>query len=219
MWKVDLHCHSRYSRDCQSDPKKLIETARRCGLDKIAITDHNNLHGARVIYDMAPDLVIIGEEIATISGEVIAYFVTSEVPRGLMLLETIQRLRDQGAVISIPHPLDRMRGSAVGYANLVAVIDLVDAVEVWNARCIQVEDNVRARTIAQQYSKLVTAGSDAHTLGEVGAAYVQVQPFTNAQEMRVSLAAAQVIGRISPPWVHLASTWAKWQRRIAGRQG
>ncbi|MCC7353734.1 MAG: PHP domain-containing protein, partial [Anaerolineae bacterium] len=143
MWKVDLHCHTRHSRDSLTEPVKLLAAIRSKGLDKVAITEHNNLRGALALHALAPELVIVGEEIRTQKGELIAYFVTEEVPRGLSLEETIARLRAQGAVISVPHPCDALRGSAIGEANLLAIIEQVDAVEIWNARCLRPEDNTR----------------------------------------------------------------------------
>ena len=100
-WKVDLHSHTIYSTDCLTRPKALIRRARELGLDKIAVTEHNNLAGALAAKALAPDLVIVGEEIKTTQGEIIAYYVREEVPRGLSPQETIARLRSQGAVISI----------------------------------------------------------------------------------------------------------------------
>ncbi len=104
MWKVDLHSHTIYSKDCLTRAADLITRARAVGLDKIAVTEHNRLDGALAAKKLAPDLVIVGEEIMTTHGEIIAYFVSEVVPRGLSPQETIRRLRDQGAVISIPHP-------------------------------------------------------------------------------------------------------------------
>ena len=218
MWKVDLHCHTRFSRDSLTEPAKLLEAIRRKGLDKVAITEHNNLRGALALHALAPDLVIIGEEIRTLEGELIAYFVTEEVPRGLTLRETIAWLRAQGAVISVPHPCDSLRGSAIGEENLLSIIEQIDAVEVWNARCLRAGDNDRSLTIARRYGKLTTAGSDAHTPGEVGAAYVELPPFGNADEMRASLARARVVGQLSPARVHLASTWASLWRHLVGNR-
>ena len=93
LWKVDLHCHSWFSRDCWMNPRAIIETALERGLDKLAITEHNNVEGARLLKRLAPDLIIVGEEIKTTAGEFIAYFVTEEVPKGLSPEETLARLR------------------------------------------------------------------------------------------------------------------------------
>ena len=182
------------------------------------MTEHNNLAGALAAKKLAPDLVIVGEEIKTTHGEIIAYFVQEEVPRGLSPQETIARLREQGAVISIPHPLDSVRRSAMGREHVLTIIDLVDALEVRNARCVRPRDNAAAAEMAAQYGKLVTAGSDAHTLGEIGRCGLEMPPFEdNAESFRAALAQAQPIGVESPFWPHFASTYAKWRKRIVPR--
>ena len=217
MWKVDLHSHTIYSRDCLTQSAALIARARALGLDKIAVTEHNNLSGALAAKALAPDLVIVGEEIKTTHGEIIAYFVKECVPRGLSPQETIARLRDQGAVISIPHPLDSLRRSAMGLENVLSIIDQVDALEVRNARCVRPADNEAAVALAQAYGKLVTAGSDAHIPFEVGRAYVTMPPFDDdAESFHDALAQAQPQGAVSPFWPHFASTYAKWHKRLFG---
>lgn len=216
MWKVDLHTHTIYSKDCLTQTARLLEQARRIGLHKVAVTEHNRLDGALAAKALAPDLVIVGEEILTTHGEIIAYFVKREVPRGLSPAETIARLRDQGAVISIPHPLDSLRRSAMGLANVLTVIDQVDALEILNARCVLARDNLAAATLAQAHGKLVTAGSDAHTPAELGRCYLELPSFEdNADSFLASLAKAQVGGAISSFWPHFASTYAKWRKRVA----
>lgn len=215
LWKVDLHTHTIYSKDCLTQTAKLVEQARRVGLQKVAITEHNRLDGALVAKAMAPDLIIVGEEIKTTHGEIIAYFVKEEVPRGLSPQETIARLRAQGAVISIPHPLDSVRTSAMRLTNVLQVIDQVDALEVLNARCVLDRDNVAAAALAQEYGKLLTAGSDAHTPAELGRCYLEMPPFEdNGESFLAALAQAKVGGIISPFWPHFASTYAKWRKRF-----
>lgn len=216
MWKVDLHTHTIYSKDCLTQTAKLVEQARRVGLQKVAVTEHNRLDGALVAKAMAPDLVIVGEEIKTTHGEIIAYFVKEEIPRGLSPEEAIARLREQGAVISIPHPLDSVRGSAMRLANVLTVIDQVDALEVLNARCVLGRDNLAAAALAQVHGKLLTAGSDAHTPAELGRCYLEMPPFEdNGASFLAALAQAKVGGVVSPFWPHFASTYAKWRKRLA----
>lgn len=215
MWKVDLHAHTIYSRDCLTPVAALIERARAVGLDKIAVTEHNNLDGALAAKKLAPELVIVGEEIKTTHGEIIAYFVKECVPKGLSPQETVRRLRDQGAVISVPHPLDSLRRSAMGRENLLEIIDSVDAIEVLNARCVRAADNLAAAELALERGKLVTAGSDAHTLFEVGRCTVMMPEFDDdAESFRDALEQAQPQGEISPFWPHFASTYAKWYKRF-----
>ena len=214
-WKVDLHAHTIYSKDCLTRTEQLIRQARTVGLDKIAVTEHNNLAGALAAKALAPDLIIVGEEIKTTHGEIIAYFVQEEVPRGLTPQETIRRLRAQGAVISIPHPLDSLRRSAMGRENVLQVLDEVDALEALNARCVRPADNSAAAELAAAHGKLITAGSDAHTLFEVGRCYLEMPPFEdNAESFRAALAQAKLCGAVSPFWPHLVSTYAKIHKRI-----
>lgn len=215
MWKVDLHSHTIYSRDCLTHPEDAIRRAREIGLDRLAITEHNNLAGALRAKELDPELIIVGEEIKTTHGEIIAYFVSEEVPRGLSPEETIERLRDQGAVISVPHPLDSLRRSAMGRVNLLTIIDRVDALEVRNARCVRPEDNGAAAALAEERGMYLTAGSDAHSTGELGRCYMEMPPFQDrADSFLAALADGKPGGEVSPFWPHFLSTYAKWRKRI-----
>ncbi|MCY3905206.1 MAG: PHP domain-containing protein [Caldilineaceae bacterium] len=215
MWKVDLHSHTIFSKDCLTRPETAIARARSIGLDKLAITEHDNLAGAFRAKELAPDLIIVGEEIKTTRGELIAYFVKEKVPPGLSPQETIRRLRAQGAVIAIPHPLDSLRNSAMGMDNVLEVIDLVDAIEVRNARCVRAADNQAALALAQEHNLLTTAGSDAHIPFELGHCYVEMPPFEDDPESFIdALHQARPAGKESPFWPHIMSTWAKWRKRI-----
>ncbi len=216
VWRVDLHSHTIFSKDSLTRTEALLARARAVGLNKIGVTEHNRLDGALAAKRLAPDLVIVGEEIKTTHGEIIAWYVQDEVPRGLSPQETVRRLRDQGAVISIPHPLDSVRTSAMGMQTVLTIIDAVDALEVLNARCVRAADNAAALELALAHSKLMTAGSDAHIPYEVGRCFLEMPPFEdNARAFLAALRMARPSGSESPFWPHLASTWAKLRKRIA----
>src|SRR5262249_47801151 len=149
-WKVELHSHTFYSKDSLTRFDQVIETCKRKGIDRIFITDHNTADGALALAKLAPDLVIPGEEIMTTDGELLAYFVKETVPAKLSPAETIKRLRDQGAVISVAHPYDRVRKGAWTESVLLSIIDQVDALEIFNSRCLHAEDNAKALALAQQ---------------------------------------------------------------------
>lgn len=211
-WRVDLHMHTNASRDSATEPAALVSRARQVGLQRVAITDHNTIAGALAAQKLAPDLVIVGEEIRTASGgELIAYYVREEVPRGLPVAEVIRRLREQGAVISVSHPVDRFRKhSAFGEARVREILEWVDALEVFNARCLLDVDNRRAADLAAAHGLARTAGSDAHTLGEIGAGYLTLPPFADAPAaFLASLQQAQPHGQLSGLWPHFASTLAR----------
>lgn len=215
-WKVDFHVHTCYSGDSLTSLEAVIEACRGRGLDKVAITDHNTIAGALALSEMAPDLVIVGEEIKTKVGEIIAYFLTEEVPKGLPLEEAIARVRQQGGVVGVPHPLDRLRREALGRTHLLSIIEQVDLLEVFNARTVFPADNRRALELAREHGLLATAGSDAHTPGEIGQAYVEMPAFNDRDEFLRSLAEGQIVGRLTSPLIHLASTWAKLVEKLRG---
>jgi len=215
-WKVDFHVHTCYSGDSLTSLEAVIEACRGRGLDKVAITDHNTIAGALALSEMAPDLVIVGEEIKTKVGEIIAYFLTEEVPKGLPLEEAIARVRQQGGVVGVPHPLDRLRREALGRTHLLSIIEQVDLLEVFNARTVFPADNRRALELAREHGLLATAGSDAHTPGEIGQAYVEMPAFNDRDEFLRSLAQGQIVGRLTSPLIHLASTWARLIEKLRG---
>ncbi len=212
-WKVELHSHTQYSKDCLIKLEDVIRTCQARGIDRIAITDHNTAEGALALAKMAPDLVIVGEEIMTTQGEILAYFIRETVPPGLTPGETIQRLRDQGAVISVPHPYDRVRKGAWREDELQQIVDSVDAIEIFNSRCIFPEDNAKALAFAQANNKPATVGSDGHITFEYGHATLRIQPFEGPGDFFIALKTATPETRSSPLWVHFFSSYAKFLRK------
>ncbi|NTV35626.1 MAG: PHP domain-containing protein, partial [Anaerolineaceae bacterium] len=138
MWKIDFHSHTRFSKDSLAEISQLIEKANKIGLDKIIVTDHNTIVGALIAQEMFPDKIIVGEEILTTRGELLACFLTREVPKGLEPAEAIRQLKEQGAFISVSHPFDLARHGWLPQ-DLDAIINDVDAIEVFNARCLRQE--------------------------------------------------------------------------------
>ncbi len=214
MLRVDLHLHTRDSKDSLLAPERLLAAARRAGLSRIAVTDHNTARTALALAEREPHFVIPGEEILTTRGELLAYFIREEVPPGLTPVATIDRLRAQGAVISVSHPFDRLRSGHWALNDLMDIAPHLDALEGFNARCLFQGDNGRARAFALQHELPITAGSDAHAAWEVGRAGLELAPFSTADEFRVALGAATVFGKRAPWWVHLFSRYASLRKRL-----
>jgi len=214
MWKVELHSHTFYSKDCLTSLALVIKACQRAGIDRIAITDHNTAEGALALARMAPDLLIPGEEIMTPQGEILAFFVRETIPPGLSPAETIRRLRDQGAVISVSHPYDRLRKGAWDEPDLLKIVDSVDAIEVFNSRCVFQEDNAKSLAFAQAHNKPGSVGSDAHIAYELGRATLAMEPFEGPGDFFESLKRATPNVKGSPVWVHLFSTYAKYNRKL-----
>jgi predicted metal-dependent phosphoesterase TrpH len=214
---VELHAHSIASKDCLMRPADIVRTCQRRGIDRLAITDHNTIAGALQVQALAPELIIVGEEIMTTQGELLAYYVREEVPRGLTPAETIARLRAQGAAISVSHPFDRLRKGAWQEADLAAILPLVDAIEVFNARCIFADDNRRALAFARQHGIAGTVGSDAHSHLELGRAVHHLPPFEDGLGLMRGIAAGRTAERLSSPVIHVTSSFARYWKRL--RQG
>jgi len=210
---VDFHCHTSASKDSLTPPEQIVAHARRKKLDRVVVTDHNSIAGALAAHALAPDLFIVGEEIKTTRGELLAAFVTEEIPRGLSPEETIHRLRDQGAFISVSHPFD-IRSGAWAQADLLELAPLVDAIEVFNARCMKADANPLAMEFAHQHNLAGTAGSDAHAAFELGNAYLALPPFEGPEELRNVIREGKVRGRLAPFWVHFASSYARWRKKV-----
>ncbi len=211
--RVEFHCHTRWSKDSLLEPEKLVSVCKSKGLGKVIVTDHNSIAGARVARTIAPEYVIVGEEIKTTRGELLAFFVEEEIPGGLSPEDAIHRLRDQGAFISVSHPFDEYRSGAWNIYDLDGIIEKVDAIEVFNARCFRQLHNDQAARYALQHGVAGTAGSDAHTALELGTAVVDLPDFNDSVGLKDALGKGVVIGRLSPYWVHFASQWARWQKR------
>jgi predicted metal-dependent phosphoesterase TrpH len=211
---IDFHTHTSASKDSLTSPADLIRVSRRHGLDRVVVTDHNTTTGGLAAHALDPELVIIGEEIMTTRGEILAAFVTEEIPSGLSPQETINRLRQQAAFISVSHPYDFCRSGAWKLEDLVDIASKVDAVEVFNARCMNPFANQRALEFAREHHLPGTAGSDAHAAFELGAAIVVLPQFSSPDTLRKVIQEGKVQGRLLPFWVHFVSRYAHLRKMV-----
>jgi len=215
--RLDLHLHTRGSRDCLSDPEEVLRRALALGYGRIAITDHDRLGVALRMRERHPEQVIPGEEVKTAEGvDVIGLYLREEIPKGTPALETIERIHRQGGIAYLPHPYARGKGGGGRLADDLA--PRCDVVEVFNARLHDPALNARAQELATRHGKLRGAGSDAHTLGELGNAFVEVGPHANRPEalLRALERPKRVGGSSASRLVHLASTWAKVRKKLPG---
>jgi predicted metal-dependent phosphoesterase TrpH len=170
---VDLHCHTSASFDSLASPESVAKAAATRGLTHLAITDHDRIEGALRARDAShPDLtIIIGEEIKTADGDLIALFLEHAIAPGQPARDTIDEVRAQGGLVGIPHPFDRFRGSMLKDPRLEAMAPLVDWVESHNARVVGGSGNEQAAAFALEMGLPGIAVSDAHSVVEVGVAY------------------------------------------------
>lgn len=196
---VDLHMHTNHSHDCETPVEVLLATAKEAGLGAIAVTDHNEISGALEARGKAaessahpPLKVIVGEEVKTANqGEVIGLFIEEKIPRGLTLQETVAEIKRQGGLVYVPHPFDRMH-SVPDYEHLLAILDDVDAIEVFNPRVAIGSFNEEAVRFAAKYRLVAGAGSDSHVAQGLGSVRIRMRDFDGPQEFLQSLRDAQI---------------------------
>jgi len=216
--KIDLHVHTSYSADSLTLLPYVERAARRRGLQAVAITDHNSIQGALRLRGESPLQIVVGEEICSAQGEIIGLFLQAQIPPGLTPAETVRQIHEQGGVVCVPHPADRLRGSVLAPDAFEEIAPEVDAVEVLNARITFGTDNRLARALAERHHLLRTAGSDAHHPSEIGRAYVEMPGFWDRSSFLSGLALGQIRGHLSPPYVHVASTYARVAKNVRAQR-
>lgn len=214
MIKADLHIHTCYSADCLTPLERIIECCLERGINCIAVADHNTIAGALRLREISPFKVIVAEEILTVVGEIMGLFLSEEVAQGLSAQETISRIRDQGGLVAIPHPFGRSLPWRPNVLVSTEILSQVDIIEAFNSRTPFSRSIREAATLAKKHRKAASAGSDAHTLGEIGRAYVQMAEFDGPHDFLSSLAQGQIFGQKSSYLAHFASTWARIRKRM-----
>jgi predicted metal-dependent phosphoesterase TrpH len=190
--RVDLHLHSSASFDCRVTPLEVARRCRQVGLSPIVLTDHDGIDGAQSLVD-AGEPVIIGEEIMTTEGELIGLFLKAAIPKGLSPEETVAAIKEQGGLVYLEHPYDRTRRHLREEA-IERIASAIDIVEVFNGRS-QPEANRLAEELRSTLGVAAGAGSDAHTLREIGSVYVELEAFDGAHDFLPKLQIGKVITR------------------------
>jgi predicted metal-dependent phosphoesterase TrpH len=214
--RVDLHTHTHYSPDALTAPTAFIDACLARGVNCVAVTDHNTIRGAVAMRDAFPLKIIVGEEIRTLDGEIIGLFLKEDVPPRLSADQTVKLIKEQGGLVSIPHPFDRLRRKSLSEEAALRVADSIDIFETFNARVTFSRDNQRAQRFAQDHNLLIAAVTDAHTPGELGRSYVEVPDFDGPDEFLKSLKRARLVTHTASPFVHAMSYWARLRRRVFG---
>jgi hypothetical protein len=174
MLKYDLHTHTNCSKCSNMGPEVLLKTAKKKGLDGIAVTDHGSVEGALKVRKLNKDKnfeIIVGTEISTTSGDVLAYYLKKPI-KSIDFFGLVDEVKKQNGLIVIPHPF---RTSTNPYHKFKLpfekIKNKIDAIECFNARMLFPENNKKANEVADKLGLAKTAGSDAHFKFEVGTAY------------------------------------------------
>lgn len=218
MLKADLHIHTEYSIDCQTPLDNIIKRCQELGINCIAIADHGTTEGALKMQEIAPFKVIVAEEILTTEGEIMGMFLKETIPSGITPREAVKRIREQGGLVNIPHPFETIRGSALKAPITDEIAGEIDLIEVLNSRSPFTANSDKARAFAEKHGIPGSAGSDAHSIYEIGNAYVRMPDFNDKDEFLRALAQGEIHGRRSGMFVHAFSLWARVKAALLRRR-
>jgi predicted metal-dependent phosphoesterase TrpH len=209
LLKADFHIHTKYSMDCQTEPKEIVKRCQVLGINCIAISDHDAIEGALETQGIAPFKVIVAEEILTHNGELMGMFLKKHIASGISIEKAIAAIKEQGGLVAIPHPFDPIRGLRLKGEEFNKLAPQIDIIEIFNARCPFGKADTKAREYAKKYNIPGIAGSDAHMTSEIGNVLVTLPEFKTPREFLAKLKEAGIQGKRSSPLVHLYTTLAK----------
>jgi predicted metal-dependent phosphoesterase TrpH len=215
--KADLHIHTQYSMDCQTPLDKILNRCQELGINCIAIADHGTAEGALKMQQIAPFKVIVAEEILTTEGEIMGMFLKETIPGGITPQEAVKRIREQDGLVNIPHPFETIRGSALKDRVIDEISGDIDLIEVLNSRSPFPLNSNKARAFAAKHGIPGVAGSDAHSISEIGNAYIEMSEFNDKAGFLQALAQGKIYGHRSGVFVHLYSSWARVKTKFLKR--
>ena len=219
MLSVELHTHSALSHDGRDPVDLLVEQAAAVGLDALAVTDHDEIDASHRAAELAAErgvVGIVGMEVSSAAGHVLAFGVEEAVPPGLSFDETLDRIRDQGGIAIVPHPFQKSRHGVAAHVS-ESRLAAADAIEVYNSRLLTGRSNRQAERFAVRNELPMTAGSDAHVSEMVGQAVTEVDAVERSAAAVLDAVAAgrtSVVGTRTPWRVSLRQAAGGAKRRI-----
>jgi predicted metal-dependent phosphoesterase TrpH len=208
---VDLHVHTSASFDCRASPEEVAIRCRALGLAPIFVTDHDTIKGAIQLSRAEPGGVIVGQEITTKEGEIIGLFLQQPIEKSLSATETALRIEAQGGLIYLQHPYDRFR-RRLSERAVEALRDRIHIVEVHNSRAND-EANQKAEELRQILDAAPGAGSDAHSIRELGSVCVEMEQFSGPDDFLSKLRASRIVVRPNRMLMRARSRLTTMRRR------
>jgi predicted metal-dependent phosphoesterase TrpH len=216
--RVELHAHSARSHDGRDPVDLLLEQAAGVELDALAVTDHDAIDASIEAAEKAADyglVGIVGMEVTSAVGHILALGIEDLVPSGLSYDETLDRIHEQGGIAVVPHPFQKSRHGVAPHVSDDQLAS-ADALEVYNSRLFTGRSNRQAETFAVERGLPMTAGSDAHISELVGQAVTEVgadEPTADAILDAISEGRTSVIGHRTPWHVSLRQFGGGAKRR------
>ncbi len=198
--RIDLHIHTEFSHDSKTTLREAVKYAKKRSLDGIAICDHNTIKGALKLAERVKEfVVIIGEEVSTSNGHILALNIVNPIPKGLTPYETVELIHEEGGLAVMAHPVTPIKGTSWRRLNPKTSYD---AVEVINSNSFPF---FISKLLAERYAERrripKVAGSDSHLPWTIGKAYTEVESTPEVESILKAIKANQVVpcgGPLSP---------------------
>ena len=201
----DLHIHSRFSSDSLLEPARIVELAKKIGLNGVAVADHNTIEGGIKTAEYAPGdfAVIVGEEINTEVGDILGLFLTKQISSG-SFEEVVKEIHNQAGIALLAHPYKRNKIISQD------ALKRLDAIEVFNSR--NAKNNAKAENTAREYKLPMVAGSDAHFAFEIGRAKTIIDSPPDIESIKRAILSGKtkIIGENSPVYIDFLSQAIKY---------
>lgn len=204
--RIDLHCHTEASPDSSSPLAEIPERCVEKGITVQAITDHNIIWAAQELQETVrkrgelPLQIIVGEEISTTEGELVGLFLKEKVDAGLTPEATVTAIKQQGGLVLLPHGFDPLKRWHLRMEARKKITASIDIVETFNSRISRPRWNRAAVAWAEENGVPMSAGSDAHTIADIGNAWVEVpaRPIDSPEDLLAALQGGVPMG----VWTH-----------------
>jgi hypothetical protein len=213
--KTLIHIHTDYSYDSNIAPERLLAYAERNGFGCVAVTDHDTIEGARRMQAMTDLRIIVGEEVSTTDGHVIGLFLQQRVEPGLSARDTALAIKEQGGLVLIPHPFNKLFGCGIGQAAY-DMLDLIDAVEINNAQNPLPMPDWTAARLARKTGIPAFVGADSHRAFSIAPCFQWMRPFEGPVDFLNALKGAELVPGRHPPgyFVDIGCQLARFLMRV-----
>jgi predicted metal-dependent phosphoesterase TrpH len=180
--KMDIHIHSKYSKDSLSSPKCILKTVKKKKLDAFSVTDHNTLKGSLAIRklikgsksDKAP-LFISGIEVNTNIGDVICLFIDKKL-KSQNINDLIDEVKDRDGILILSHPY-----ASHSFNKSDDFLKKIDGIETFNSR-VTPKQNKKAKSLDETLNKPKIGVSDSHWLETIGNGYTIIEEEASSSE-------------------------------------
>ena len=193
MGTADLHVHTALGDGMAEIPELLDHVQEHTELSVIAITEHDDLRPALAARDAWTRgryrfELVVGEEVTTIEGHLLALFIEAPVPSLKRLRPTLEAVHRQGGLCIIPHPMSWLTRS-IGQRMIERILRdgndgvYFDGMETASSPAARVSLAKAQRLNRERFHLAEVGGSDAHFLQAIGACHT-VFDGSSAEELR-----------------------------------